>query len=691
MYSNKRILYIGGLQVRGFNFKSIGTKITIAVALLVIIICTSLGFLSYNISAKILTTNISTSLENRVKDNARLVENFLRTYMSEIEGITYHHEVYSMDWHLQKPELSSEKQRLGLHKIGIADLDGNMRYHDDNTQNIKNHRAFELALEGGKTIQDISIDGQDVLLFSLPVLDDGDNMVGVVWAFLDIKHIENLIMDILVSESSYAFILNKDASVVAHVNYEKASKTNDATTSATPTDAITSATENGKENPENNASDFDILFEQMRESQSGSGEYEMDGHKKLIAFAPIKDTNWSLALAEYKDNVFYELQGMQRSIILITSAFIFLGIVFSIFLAKKIKNPIVEMKEFSQKLSNYDLSGFVPSKGSDEFTQMASSMNIAVANIKELIRKIIDITGNTEEASNAILSSSQEVAAASEEISHIIDEMSTGSNHQAKEAEEVSSMVYLLSQVMAKTSDISLQAEASTGIMQKANKSGLNAINELKESIIENNKAIANVIRAVEDILEHSASIDIMVETISEIADHTNLLALNASIEAARAGDEGRGFAVVAEEIRKLADESASSTEEIRKITEKITAVIKTASAALQGSEKTIEQINSSMAIAEKAFQKTNTAIDDTVAEIEKLNQSIVEMEKGREKVVPAIENITAITEESAAGSLQIRASVEEQTASIHEVSEKMQELTHIIKSLSESIKKFKI
>lgn len=668
--------------------KSISFKLAISISILIAIICISLGAVSYKISTEKLIENISSSLEMRSVDNARLIENFIKMYLAEIEGMTYHSEIQSMDWQLQRPELLSEQKRLKLDNIGVSGTDGILYYTNGDIEEVKDIPTFQKTLEGQSIAKDITVNGKPKILLSVPIQDNSNKYIGVIWAVIDTNYIQELMKDILISKTSYAFVLNKDSSVISHINYEKASGADgeDATTSATKNknqdDYITSATK---------AKGFKKLFEKIKEGKPGFGEYELDGHKKFVSFAPINGTDWFLVLVEYKDVVYAQLSELKVYTIIITIISILIGIAFSMGLAKIIKQPLEVMVTFSDKLAKYDLSESVNIKRNDEFGKMATSLNKAIQNIKNLINKIKTISTNTEEATNIISSSTQEVAAASEEISNVIQEMANGSSQQAQEAEKVSAAVYTLSEKMAKSLNISRKVQEGTKNMHLVNEQGAESIIKLKQSIMLNNNSVENVKIAVEDIFKHSTAIDTMLETISEIADQTNLLALNATIEAARAGKAGRGFSVVANEIRKLADESAKATQNIKQIADKIGKVIENAESAIEDSQNVAATINSSMQTAERAFEDIKLSIKHTADQIRDLSKNIDEVEKERPAVVNAIQNITAITEESSAATEEITASTQEQTASIHEIASKMQQLADAMKDLDRFIKVFKI
>jgi len=182
-----------------------------------------------------------------------------------------------------------------------------------------------------------------------------------------------------------------------------------------------------------------------------------------------------------------------------------------------------------------------------------------------------------------------------------------------------------------------------------------------------------------------------IVDTIGTIADRTNLLALNAAIEAARAGDAGRGFAVVASEIRKLAEQSSTSSGQIATIIAGIQKQIKEAVGSMNDNNQQVVAGTGIVNEASSHFKNILSEIQEMTLQIDQVTQLVGEVNDFSSDVVEQFESMSAISEETAASSQQVSANAEEQTAAIHEIAESSSELAALSQELRNAIAVFKV
>ncbi|MFB5762100.1 methyl-accepting chemotaxis protein [Paenibacillus medicaginis] len=360
-------------------------------------------------------------------------------------------------------------------------------------------------------------------------------------------------------------------------------------------------------------------------------------------------------------------------------------------IARMIVRPVKEVVDLLQQAENGDFTVKGSYQSRDEIGELSASFNNMTSRLQSVFSTVQESSLLVASASEELSANAEQNSKASEHITIIAQELASGSDQQVDQVEASSTVITDISghtrTIAGNTEKMKTDALHASQMSAEGNQA-LAEVNKQMDSIHANVNSLSEAVRSLH---ERSNEIGKITNVITDISAQTNLLALNAAIEAARAGEHGKGFAVVADEVRKLAEESRKSTEQISGL---IRLIQSETEHTLQTMEKASEEVHSGMNVVQHAgnsFSSINQAVHEVVSQIEDIAEAIAKLADGADYVNTAMLEVSSVAKESAANSQSISGATQQQLASMEEITSSSQALAGLADNLQNIIKQFKI
>lgn len=342
-----------------------------------------------------------------------------------------------------------------------------------------------------------------------------------------------------------------------------------------------------------------------------------------------------------------------------------------------------------EKVSSGDFSHVINENEYSILGKPAKSINLFINNIKSILSEVIAVSDSIDVASKITCESTQNTAHDIEQISLTVSEIAKGAADQAIQAQQGARAVEKFSDEINSVYNTYQSVTAESKEIVQLTAIGSKSIKVLLEKSEENYKASEKISAIIQGFAKTTEGINQFIGAIENIAAQTNLLALNAAIEAARAGEAGKGFAVVADEVRKLADESKKSTQEINNLLHNINRESELAAESIELIKIISHEQNISVSKTDDSFNDIAKAINNIAEKINIVDKAINKMQNDRLVICEIIESISSVTEETAASSEEVASTIENETTTISEIKDVAESLSELIKELNIKTNKF--
>ncbi|MDR1388976.1 MAG: methyl-accepting chemotaxis protein [Treponema sp.] len=604
-------------------------RVSILIGVLVFFVTLCTGAAAVLIATGVVEDISAQSLESQAVMGADMVTNMIGSQLLILQELASGPQVQSLEWESQYSALADEIDNLGYIDFGIVSSGGTARYMKENTTAELGDRDYvQKALTGEPAVSDVLISrvtNEPVMMFAVPVKSGGEVRQVLIGRKTG-TYLNEITKDIGIGSGGYASIINENGTVIAHPNMDYVLQ------QFSPIEA-------SKIEPA--LRELAGMVEAMLSAKPGTSSYTAEGKRMLAGYAPIPQYGWSLAASAERAELMKGVAVLRNLIVIFMAIFIALGILVSVLIGRSIARPILKLIPLLDGLSRGNLTEKLAVKSKDEVGIMAEKYNASISGLAAMMSSTKQAAVKIQNMADKLYETMLQTSSAVNFISQGIESVKEKTITQAASVTEthatigeIKSHTERLNNSIEDQSAAVVESSSAIEEMVANIKSVANILNKNSQSMkellnaSETGKDGINQVSAVLKTLENDS--DGLIEAsamIENIAQQTNLLAMNAAIEAAHAGEAGRGFAVVADEIRKLAENSSTQGKSISTVLNNLKLQIKEATSLADESQnrfgrvsELLDQVQNQEAVIKNAMDEQATGSSQVLEAMHEIN-----------------------------------------------------------------------
>jgi len=697
----------------------LSVRIPLLIGIVVLVTSASLGLLTLQASTAALTDSVIDTLEVENEANARLMSTLLNWELGILYEIANRSSIRTLDWGIAYPDLIHEVSRIKAQQMALVLADGSYTsVINTTTNNVFDRSYFKRAMAGENNI-DIVVSratGKPVIVMAVPIRQNNEKDAPVIGILMAEKDGVDYLTDIMLENlkismpSGYCYIMDVSsgqAVTIAHPNKDMVVKRN-------------VPEEEAKTNPV--FASVGVMLTRSIKERNGEAEYTYNGKHLLSCYNEIPSfNNWMMYSSVDEADIDRQLKGMRNSAVIVGVLSIIAGIIVAFFIGRSIAKPVVHVAETLKDIAEGegDLTRTITVNSKDEIGDLALYFNKTLEKIKNLVINVKREAGVLSVIGNNLASNMIETAAAVNQITANIQSIEGRVINQSASVTETHAT---MEQVVVNINKLNSHVENQSQNVSRASSAieeMVANINTVTETLIKNSGNVKTLTEAsevgrtglqevaqdIQKIARESQGLLEINAVMENIASQTNLLSMNAAIEAAHAGEAGKGFAVVAGEIRKLAESSSAQSKTIGDVLKKIKASIDKITASTENVLNRFEAIDSSVRIVSEQEENVRRAMEEQgggskqilegVGNVNEITRQVKggsnEMLEGAKEVIQESTNLEKATQEITNGMNEIASGAHQINVAVNHVNEISGKNREGIDTLIREVSRFKV
>lgn len=555
----------------------------------------------------------------------------------------------------------------------VSDLKGDWYSPLGTSGSIAERAYFPLVVSTQKPVVSNPLigkaDGKLAVVLAIPVTANG-RMTAILGANVKVEELVDLVGGIKIGDSGYATLYQTDGIVIAAQDTSKILEYNPFITSG---------------------DDLYGMEGSILSGTLGLQEYTDQGRAAYIAYSPMENTDWSLAVVAYIDEFMEPLNSHLRNTMMTAVILLIAATIGVYFATTRVTKPLHKLQNVAGHMAEGDFTTSSDIKDKTEMGQLAGAFNLMKDNLSNLISSVLTSANQLQSFSGELSDTADmtmvQVEEASKAIKAVTGDIRSQVDYVEKMADSANHITTAISHVNENIAEISQSADETA----KAARSGNEVISSVKRQMELIHNVVLQTAEVMKEVGEHSREISMIVDTIAGISGQTNLLALNASIEAARAGEQGRGFAVVAQEVGKLAEESSEATKRISVLVNEMQDSTQKAVNSMNDGTREVAQGTVVVMEADSSFMQIQTLIETLLGQLEEIMGDMGNIGRENEELMEAVGRIDDLSRQISAQTHIVEESADSQLYANEEIKTAIKQLSGMSEQLLTELNTFKI